>query len=90
MVLPTLLKSLHPDLGLDVFRAMAEAIARIARGEHDPHSAHERIREFYDWTTIAERTEAVYRDVLATPPYSLWMRIQRYAPVPYSSKLPRH
>ncbi|KAI0250527.1 transferase [Lactifluus subvellereus] len=54
-----------------------EAIAHIAQGEHDPHSAHQRIRGFYDWTRVAERTETVYRDVLATPPYPLWTRIQR-------------
>ncbi|KAN0140150.1 transferase [Lactarius tabidus] len=61
----------------DVFRAMSEAIARVARGDHDPHRAHERIRGFYDWTRVAERTEVVYRAVLATPPYPLWTRIQR-------------
>ena len=80
---PNLLKntSLLSDLYLDVFRAMSEAIAHIARGEHDPHSAHQRIRGFYDWTRVAERTETVYRDVLATPPYPLWTRIQRCAPI---------
>ena len=61
----------------DVFRAMSEAIARVARGDHDPHRAHERIRGFYDWTRVAERTEVVYRAILATPPYPLWTRIQR-------------
>lgn len=61
----------------DVFRAMSEAIARVARGDHDPHRAHERIRGFYDWTRVADRTELVYRAVLATPPYPLWTRIQR-------------
>lgn len=66
---------------LDVFRAMSEAIAHIARGEHDPHRAHQRIRGFYDWGRVAERTEVVYRGVLATPPYPLWTRIQRCAVV---------
>lgn len=60
---------------------MSEAIAHIAQGEHDPHRAHHRIRGFYDWARVAERTEAVYRGVLETPPYPLWMRIQRYAVV---------
>jgi phosphatidylinositol glycan class A protein len=58
---------------------MSEAIAHVARGDHDPHRAHERIRGFYDWTRVAERTEVVYRKVLATPPYPLWTRIQRLA-----------
>ena len=83
---PTFLKTLLSDLYLDVFRAMSEAIAHIARGEHDPHSAHQRIRGFYDWTRVAERTETVYRDVLATPPYPLWTRIQRCVPVSHSEQ----
>lgn len=58
---------------------MSEAIARIAQGEHDPHRAHQRIRGFYDWARVAERTEVVYRGVIQTPPYPLWTRIQRYA-----------
>jgi phosphatidylinositol N-acetylglucosaminyltransferase subunit A len=81
---------LYPDLDLDVFRAMAEAIAHIARGEHDPHSAHQRIRGFYDWTMVAERTETVYRNVLATPPLSLWTQIQRCVSIPYSEESSRN
>ena len=64
---------------VDVFRAMSEAIALVAKGGHDPHHAHQRIRGFYDWTRVAERTEVVYNKVLATPPYPLWTRIQRCA-----------
>ena len=67
------------NLGVDVFRAMSEAIALVAQGGHDPHRAHQRIRGFYDWTRVAERTEVVYRNVLSTPPYPLWTRIQRCA-----------
>jgi phosphatidylinositol glycan class A protein len=67
------------DRDLDVFRAMSEAIAHIAQGEHDPHRAHQRIRGFSEWARVAERTEVVYRGVLATPPYPLWTRIQRCA-----------
>jgi phosphatidylinositol glycan class A protein len=58
---------------------MSEAIAYIAQGQHDPHCAHQRIRGFYDWARVAERTEVVYRGVLSTPPYPLWVRIQRCA-----------
>jgi len=58
---------------------MSEAIAHVSQGGHDPHHAHQRIRGFYDWTRVAERTEVVYQEVLAKPPYPLWTRIQRCA-----------
>ncbi|KAI0273109.1 transferase [Russula aff. rugulosa BPL654] len=61
----------------DVCRAMSEAIAHVSQGDHDPHRAHQRIRGFYDWTRVAERTEVVYHEVIARPPYPLWTRIQR-------------
>ena len=60
---------------------MSEAIAHVSQGGHDPHRAHQRIRGFYDWTRVAERTEVVYREVIAKPPYPLWTRIQRCASV---------
>ena len=76
---PTSFEASPTNRHLDVFRATSEAIAHIAQGEHDPHRAHQRIRGFYDWARVAERTEVVYRGVLETPPYPLWTRIQRYA-----------
>ncbi|KAH8999563.1 transferase [Lactarius akahatsu] len=76
-ILPEDMISFAAPTAEDVFRAMSEAIAHVARGDHDPHRAHERIRGFYDWTRVAKRTEVVYRAVLATPPYPLWTRIQR-------------
>ncbi|KAH9995194.1 transferase [Russula compacta] len=76
-ILPEDMISFAAPTADDVFRAMSEAVAHIARGEHDPHRAHQRIRGFYDWARVAERTEVVYRGVLATPPYPLWTRIRR-------------
>lgn len=76
---PTSFEAFPTHRGLDVFRAMSEAIAHVAQGQHDPHRAHQKIRGFYDWARVAERTEVVYRGVLATPPYPLWTRIQRCA-----------
>ncbi|KAI0301962.1 transferase [Multifurca ochricompacta] len=76
-ILPEDMISFAAPTADDVFRAMSEAIAHISRGEHDPHRAHEKIRAFYDWARVAERTEAVYREVLTTLPYPLWIRIQR-------------
>ncbi|KAI0336722.1 transferase [Cubamyces sp. BRFM 1775] len=45
--------------------------------KHDPIRAHERIKDFYDWTEITRRTELVYESVLASPPYDFWTRLQR-------------
>ncbi|KAI0269418.1 transferase [Gloeopeniophorella convolvens] len=76
-ILPEDMISFAEPTADDVFRAMSEAVAHVARGAHDPHRAHERIRGFYDWAKVTERTEVVYRNVLATPPYPLWTRIER-------------
>uniref|UniRef100_A0A0W0FI47 phosphatidylinositol N-acetylglucosaminyltransferase n=1 Tax=Moniliophthora roreri TaxID=221103 RepID=A0A0W0FI47_MONRR len=61
----------------DVFRAMSEAIQLVSRGEHDPIRAHERIKTFYDWGQVAERTEKVYDAVMKSPQRDLWERMQR-------------
>ena len=58
---------------------MKEAIRIVQAGHHDPLKAHERIRDFYDWSNIAERVERVYENVLQTPPYDFWTRLQRCA-----------
>jgi len=76
-ILPEDMISFTAPTADDVFQAMSEAIAYIQEGEHDPNHAHQRIRGFYDWARVADRTEVVYREVLATPPYPLWTRIQR-------------
>lgn len=62
----------------DIVRAMSEAIHRVAAGLHDPHAAHARIREFYNWKDVTERTERVYQNALSTPETDLWTRIKRY------------
>ncbi|CCM01208.1 uncharacterized protein FIBRA_03256 [Fibroporia radiculosa] len=66
----------HPDED-DVVRAMSEAIQLVMSGKHDPHRAHERIRGFYGWEEVAERTEKVYESVLEVKPYDFWTRIER-------------
>lgn len=76
-ILPEDMISFAAPTADDVCRAMSEAIAHVSQGGHDPHRAHQRIRGFYDWTRVAERTEVVYREVIAKPPYPLWTRIQR-------------
>ena len=56
---------------------MTKAIRIVSRGEHDPHLAHERIKDFYDWSQVAQRTEVVYERVMSSKPYELWERIKR-------------
>lgn len=62
---------------LDVVRAMTEAIDIVSNGQHDPVHAHDRVKEFYDWMSVAERTERVYGNVRHTRPRSFWVRLQR-------------
>ncbi|KAH7908643.1 glycosyltransferase family 4 protein [Hygrophoropsis aurantiaca] len=61
----------------DVFRALSEAIKIVSEGRHSPMEAHERVKSFYDWGQVAERTEKVYDAVLKSPPMEFRTRIQR-------------
>lgn len=56
---------------------MSDAIRKVKAGAHDPHAAHERIKSFYDWADVAERTEKVYDFAIAAPQRDLWTRIKR-------------
>jgi phosphatidylinositol N-acetylglucosaminyltransferase subunit A len=56
---------------------MSEAIHIVSQGQHDPVRAHERVKTFYDWGQVAERTETVYEAVLNSPQIDLWERMQR-------------
>ncbi|KAF9226232.1 glycosyltransferase family 4 protein [Gyrodon lividus] len=61
----------------DVFRAISEAIHIVSQGRHDPLEAHERVKSFYDWMEVAERTETVYNTVIRSDPIDFWTRMQR-------------
>lgn len=65
------------DPQIDVVRALAEGIRRVQNGQHDPQAAHSRIKAFYDWALVTERTDAVYDAVLASPERTLWERLKR-------------
>lgn len=60
----------------DVVRAMSEAIQLVSQGKHDAKNAHERVRKFYNWDSIAKRTEIVYFKVHSLPEIDLWNRLQ--------------
>jgi len=61
----------------DIIRAMSEAISRVSAGKHDPWLAHKRVREFYDWQQVAERTEKAYSYAMETEQPDLWVRIKK-------------
>ncbi|THH07552.1 hypothetical protein EW145_g3300 [Phellinidium pouzarii] len=61
----------------DVVRALSEAIRRVGDGLHNPWRAHERIRSFYNWKNVAERTERVYAFAMNAEERDLWTRIKR-------------
>ncbi|KAG5635366.1 hypothetical protein H0H81_011541 [Sphagnurus paluster] len=61
----------------DVFRAISEAIDIVRAGKHDPQTAHERVKTFYNWEDVASRTEKVYDAVIKSPQMELWERMQR-------------
>ncbi|KAF8522661.1 transferase [Gautieria morchelliformis] len=61
----------------DVIRALSEAIAIVSMGNHDPLVAHRRVKAFYNWPHVAERTEVVYHSVLASEPRDLWTRMHK-------------
>ena len=56
---------------------MSEAIQIVSQGKHDPVLAHERVKTFYDWAQVTERTEKVYDTVMKSPQRDLWQRLQR-------------
>jgi phosphatidylinositol glycan class A protein len=53
------------------------AIQTLRNGQHDPLEAHARVKDMYSWASVAERTEAVYYRILATPPFGPWERLAR-------------
>jgi len=61
----------------DVFRAISEAIAIVSKGKHDPMKAHGRVKSFYDWAQVTDRTEKVYDSVVKSEQRDMWTRIQR-------------
>lgn len=58
---------------------MSEAIRFVSAGKHDPYRAHERIKGFYDWHEITQRTELVYESAMESEPYDFWTRLHRLA-----------
>ncbi|KIP03402.1 glycosyltransferase family 4 protein [Phlebiopsis gigantea 11061_1 CR5-6] len=61
----------------DLVQAISRAIQHVVSGLHSPQKAHDRVKNFYTWHDITERTERVYEDVMSSRPYDFWTRVQR-------------
>lgn len=64
-------------LTADIIRALTKGIETIQSGSHDPIRAHERMEDMYSWASVAERTEQVYRRVMAQPVWTPYERLSR-------------
>ena len=67
-------------LMIDIIRALSRAIETIKAGRHDPVKAHERVKGMYAWSDVAERTETVYTNAMASPRKDTYERLSRYVP----------
>jgi phosphatidylinositol glycan class A protein len=65
----------------DIIRALSRGIETIKAGRHDPVKAHERVKGMYAWSDVAERTEAVYSNAMASPRKDTYERLSRYVPL---------
>lgn len=73
---PDMISFAEPDED-DVLRAISEAVELVSAGKHDPFVAHERVRTFYHWDHVAQRTEKVYEAVMKSPQMDLVERMRR-------------
>jgi phosphatidylinositol glycan class A protein len=60
---------------------MSEAIDIVSQGKHDPMRAHERVKSFYNWEDIAERTENVYEVAVISEQRMQWYVYVKSFPV---------
>lgn len=62
----------------------------IKSGQHDPHTAHERVKDMYAWSDVARRTEVVYERAMAAERKDTYERLTRYvfSPLLLSAILP--
>lgn len=72
-----ILTRFSPSFLSDLIRALSEAVAIVSNGQHDPMEAHQRVKNFYNWGEVAERTEIVYDAVVKSEQKDLWTRMQR-------------
>ncbi|KAK4704327.1 hypothetical protein P7C70_g1881, partial [Phenoliferia sp. Uapishka_3] len=74
---PGLVEFAEPEVE-DLVRAISRAIKHIRSGAHDPIKAHEKLKEIYSWSDVAERTEKVYYSAVEVPEVPVIERLRRY------------
>lgn len=63
---------------LDITRALTKAIHALRAGRYQSRlEAHERVKDMYSWSDVAERTENVYNRVINNPHRSTYDRLER-------------
>ncbi|XP_052824527.1 phosphatidylinositol N-acetylglucosaminyltransferase subunit A isoform X2 [Octopus bimaculoides] len=60
-------------------QGLDKAISLHAKGEVcDPFERHQRIKEMYNWRSVAQRTEKVYKNVMLMPSREITERLKKY------------
>ncbi|KAJ3291010.1 hypothetical protein HK104_006377 [Borealophlyctis nickersoniae] len=62
----------------DLVESVSQAIHRVTTSPPDPDVFHDRVKNMYSWSDVAERTEAVYESIMQVPRISLLERLQRF------------
>lgn len=62
-----------------LFQGLEKALHFSKTGEIlDAFETHKRIKKMYNWRKVAERTEKVYNNIMATPPRDVSQRLTRF------------
>ncbi|CAI9723954.1 phosphatidylinositol N-acetylglucosaminyltransferase subunit A-like [Octopus vulgaris] len=62
-----------------LLQGLDKAISLHAKGEVcDPFERHQRIKEMYNWRSVAQRTEKVYKNVMLMPSRDIAERLKKY------------
>ncbi|KNC98673.1 phosphatidylinositol N-acetylglucosaminyltransferase SPT14 [Spizellomyces punctatus DAOM BR117] len=62
----------------DLVSSLSRAIETIRTDAPNPLRFHQRVKDMYNWSDVAERTEMVYDTIMTDPHLSLVERLQRY------------
>ncbi|TPX63151.1 hypothetical protein SpCBS45565_g06827 [Spizellomyces sp. 'palustris'] len=65
-------------LDQDLVSSLSRAIETIRTDAPNPLRFHQRVKDMYSWSDVAERTEMVYDTIMTDPHLSLVERLQRY------------
>ncbi|KAI9092853.1 hypothetical protein DFS34DRAFT_652814 [Phlyctochytrium arcticum] len=77
-VLPEDMMIFTEPIGDEIFRSLERAIQIVVTNPPDADVFHQRVKNMYNWTDVAERTELVYDTIIHEPPIPLIERFQRF------------